>query len=197
MYVLHTDFAFLSALFCSFQHHYDFILIAVAMCACLLARACNVFPVAGVVNLVRRGRNQIPYNHQVMMWFSGLRGAIAFSLALEARETLPNGHILLTTTLVIVLFTVLVFGGFTTKMLQLLKISVGVSQHDTTRYTNRFLDFDRRYLKPFFTDRKPLEVCRRCVWCVVCVFNVCMCVSVSMCSMCKPLSVRMCFCVFI
>tara|TARA_R110002050_G_scaffold51140_5_gene117812 strand:- start:2784 stop:2954 length:171 start_codon:yes stop_codon:yes gene_type:complete len=55
-----------------------------------------------------------------MMWFAGLRGAIAFSLALDARDTTINGEVILTTTLVIVMFTVMLLGGSTTKVLQVI-----------------------------------------------------------------------------
>lgn len=64
----------------------------------------------------------MPMTQQVMMWFSGLRGALAFSLTLH----IPSGAATLikTTTLVIVFFTVLVLGGSTVPMLKALKIKV-------------------------------------------------------------------------
>jgi NhaP-type Na+/H+ or K+/H+ antiporter len=45
---------------------------------CLLARVFNIFPLAWVANLGRKV--PIPYKMQVVMWFAGLRGAIAFAL---------------------------------------------------------------------------------------------------------------------
>lgn len=62
-----------------------------------------------------------------MLWFSGLRGAMAFALAMDLRNRTSNGPIFLTTTLIIVLITVVVLGGLTTKMLELLNITMGVS----------------------------------------------------------------------
>ena len=52
---------------------------------------------------------------------AGLRGAIAFALAIRNTETEVR-QLIFTCTLVIVLVTVLINGGFTTLMLQLLKI---------------------------------------------------------------------------
>jgi hypothetical protein len=53
-----------------------------------------------------------------MLWFSGLRGAIAFSLALDARDSSPNGSVILTTTLVIVFISVIGLGALTTTALK-------------------------------------------------------------------------------
>lgn len=48
------------------------------MIFCLFARIFNIFPLSYMANW---GRNQvIPFKMQVVMWFAGLRGAIAFAL---------------------------------------------------------------------------------------------------------------------
>lgn len=88
----------------------------------LLARALNVFPMIAIVNANRKPVHKMPMTQQFMMWFSGLRGALAFSLTLH----IPSGAATLikTTTLVIVFFTVLVLGGATVPMLKALKIKV-------------------------------------------------------------------------
>ena len=59
-------------------------------------------------------------NQQVMMWFSGLRGAVAVSLALELKDALDhsesdNGDGLVGTCFIIVLITVFGLGCTTTK----------------------------------------------------------------------------------
>jgi solute carrier family 9 (sodium/hydrogen exchanger), member 8 len=57
----------------------------------------------------------IPFRMQVVMWFAGLRGAIAFALSLNV----PTEHktSIVTCTMVIVIFTTLVLGGFTEPLL--------------------------------------------------------------------------------
>merc|ERR1711974_446887 len=110
---------------------YDFMLILFAIIFCLLGRAVNIFPMSFFVNLRNNGessrrKREIPLSHQLMLWFSGLRGAMAFALAVDLRNRTSNGPVLLTTTLIIVLCTVVILGGLTTKALEVLKIDMGV-----------------------------------------------------------------------
>jgi solute carrier family 9 (sodium/hydrogen exchanger), member 8 len=162
-------FAYLGLAMFTFSHDYNIGLIITAIFACFIARAANVFPVSALINLARgKRRPPIPFKQQFVMFFGGLRGAIAFSLALDTVDTLHhNGDVILTTTLVIVLFTVLFLGGFTTKLLDALDIETGVDPaRETTQYrsfvhTSALMQFDRRYLKPFFTRRKYTDELRR------------------------------------
>eukprot|EP01048_Picozoa_sp_COSAG05_P016596 COSAG05_NODE_2157_length_3459_cov_2.428274_2_plen_464_part_00 len=70
----------------------------------------------------------VPQAFQHMLCFSGLRGAIAFALALKARDAYSKrsdgsegaGGAILTTTLVIILFSVLVLGGLTATVMEYL-----------------------------------------------------------------------------
>merc|ERR1712137_599053 len=107
----------------------------------------------------RRNR-RISYAHQMMMWYSGLRGAMAFALAMDLRNRTDNGPIFLTTTLIIVLCTVILLGGFTTKMLELLHISMGdnLTESETPYVESWWQRFDRKYTKPIFTrEATPRE----------------------------------------
>jgi len=52
---------------------------------------------------------------------AGLRGAIAFSLALNLKNMVKNYEIILTTTLTVVIFTIVVFGGGTFPLIQLIE----------------------------------------------------------------------------
>lgn len=58
---------------------------------------------------------------QHLMVFSGLRGALAFALAIRNTATKPR-QLILTTTLVVVIVTVILCGGLTSQMARLLKI---------------------------------------------------------------------------
>ncbi|XVF75124.1 hypothetical protein PTKIN_Ptkin13bG0162300 [Pterospermum kingtungense] len=89
-----------------------------------VARAANVFSCAYLVNLVRPAHRQIPLKHQKALCYSGLRGAMAFALALQSVHDLPEGHgqIIFTATTAIVVLTVLLIGGSTGTMLEALQV---------------------------------------------------------------------------
>ncbi|KAF2404551.1 sodium/hydrogen exchanger 3 [Trichodelitschia bisporula] len=99
-----------------------------------VARWCAVFPLSRLINSFlryrarRRGNpgsaEEIPYSHQVMLFWAGLRGAVGVALA--AGLTGPNGYVLRATVLVVVVLTVIIFGGTTARMLEILNIRTGV-----------------------------------------------------------------------
>jgi NhaP-type Na+/H+ or K+/H+ antiporter len=62
-------------------------------------------------------------NTQLCLWYCGLRGAVAYALAMKAAATLGEpGQAMLSSTLFVVMFTVLLMGGSTTHVLQKLGI---------------------------------------------------------------------------
>lgn len=105
------------------KHHFDVVYIAGAFVAIFLGRFLNVYPLSAVLNIGRTVR--IPGNLQHMMMFSGLRGAIAFALAI--RNTISESRqMILSTTLLIVIVTVIVNGGSTLSVLNWLGVPTGV-----------------------------------------------------------------------
>ncbi|RMC08167.1 hypothetical protein DUI87_15201 [Hirundo rustica rustica] len=100
----------------------------------------------------------------------GLRGAMAFALAIRDTATYAR-QMMFSTTLLIVFFTVWVFGGGTTAMLSCLNIRVGVdadqenvgvpeSERRSTKAESAWLfrmwyNFDHNYLKPLLTHSGP------------------------------------------
>jgi sodium/hydrogen exchanger 8 len=84
---------------------------------CMLARACNIYPCSYILN---KGGANIDSKKQFTMWFAGLRGAIAFVLALKSKEDFKdgNGDTILTTTILIIFFTVFVMGGYIWPLLE-------------------------------------------------------------------------------
>jgi sodium/hydrogen exchanger 8 len=75
----------------------------------LASRACSIFPLSFLLNYFRE--HQITKKMQFIMWFSGLRGAIAFALSLNLNIDDEVRHIIVTSTLILVLFTTLILGG--------------------------------------------------------------------------------------
>jgi len=152
-------FLYLGLAIFSFGHEYNTSLIFISLVSIFIARAANIFPIAWLVNYFRV-KNKIPKNQQIMLWFAGLRGAIAMALSLDVPidATRP---VIFTTTLVIVLFTVLLMGGSTPTILAKLQIPMGGHGGEApggedpaevaARPEDKFSSFDRLYLKPFFT----------------------------------------------
>lgn len=105
------------------KHHFDIAYVAGAFVAIFLGRFLNVYPLSAILNIGRTVR--IPGNVQHMMMFSGLRGAIAFALAI--RNTISESRqMILSTTLLIVILTVIVNGGSTMAVLNWLGVPTGV-----------------------------------------------------------------------
>eukprot|EP00730_Choanoeca_flexa_P001767 TRINITY_DN10773_c0_g1_i4.p1 TRINITY_DN10773_c0_g1~~TRINITY_DN10773_c0_g1_i4.p1 ORF type:complete len:632 (+),score=128.32 TRINITY_DN10773_c0_g1_i4:96-1991(+) len=97
-------------------------LIVFTIMLCLLGRAFNIFPLSAIVNGSSKGL--LTARMQFIMWFSGLRGAIAFALAIHLPTTLfshQTRNVLITTTLVVVLVTIVVFGCSTVPLLHCLR----------------------------------------------------------------------------
>ena len=86
-----------------------------ALLSMLISRAVNIFPISLLMNLLRKN-TKIPFRHMIMLWFAGLRGAMAFALALD------QAPVILTTVLVMCVVTVVVFGGLTGTMLKVCAI---------------------------------------------------------------------------
>ena len=62
----------------------------VALVALAVSRAANVWPCTWLVNYFRPPELRIPAGQQLMIWFSGMRGAMAFAMALRALDELSR-----------------------------------------------------------------------------------------------------------
>ena len=118
--------------------NYDPLFSVLALLFCLLGRALNIFPLSAIANICRSGGSamdrsrrsssstgsqgatssgdrKITFQMQCVLWFAGLRGAIAFALAMNMPG--PNREVYATVTLSICIFTTVVCGGLTERML--------------------------------------------------------------------------------
>ncbi|KAH0579999.1 hypothetical protein H2248_002817 [Termitomyces sp. 'cryptogamus'] len=103
--------------------------IAITTVAVVFTRYAAVFPLSEAINLFQkhaRGQRteELPHSYQMMLFWAGLRGAVGVALA--AGFTGKNAQVLRTTVLVVVVLTVLLFGGTTARMLEVLGIRTGV-----------------------------------------------------------------------
>ncbi|KFO87629.1 Sodium/hydrogen exchanger 7, partial [Buceros rhinoceros silvestris] len=176
------------ALFTFQKHIFSPVFIIGAFIAIFLGRAAHIYPLSFLLNLGRR--HKISWNFQHMMMFSGLRGAMAFALAI--RDTATYSHqMMFSTTLLIVFFTVWIVGGGTTPMLSWLNIRVGVDPDQDPPTTNDsfqvlqgvnserrnrtkqesawlfrlWYSFDHNYLKPILTHSGPPLTTTLPTWC--------------------------------
>uniref|UniRef100_A0A4W4DNV6 Sodium/hydrogen exchanger n=1 Tax=Electrophorus electricus TaxID=8005 RepID=A0A4W4DNV6_ELEEL len=162
-------FSYMGLALFTFQNHvFCPIFIIGAFIAIFIGRASNIYPLSFLLNLGRR--HKIGRNFQHMMMFAGLRGAMAFALAIRDTATYAR-QMMFTTTLLIVFFTVWVFGGGTTPMLSWLHIRVGVdpdqdlqpcgenfqtkTKQESAWLFRLWYTFDHNYLKPILTHSGP------------------------------------------
>uniref|UniRef100_A0A8B9IU91 Sodium/hydrogen exchanger n=1 Tax=Amazona collaria TaxID=241587 RepID=A0A8B9IU91_9PSIT len=155
-------FSYMGLALFTFQNHvFNPTFVVGAFLAIFLGRAANIYPLSFLLNLGRR--NKIGTNLQHMMMFAGLRGAMAFALAIRDTATYAR-QMMFSTTLLIVFFTVWVFGGGTTAMLSCLNIRHGVPHccpcipplsSPASPYSCFFLNLLCSYLKPLLTHSGP------------------------------------------
>jgi len=90
-------FAYLGLAIFSFKHQVELSFVIWAIVLCLIGRACNIFPLAFLVNKFRE--HKINNKMQFIMWFSGLRGAISYALSLHLNlDSQEKRHVIITTT---------------------------------------------------------------------------------------------------
>ncbi|KAI8381054.1 sodium/hydrogen exchanger 3 [Radiomyces spectabilis] len=110
---------------------YKPIFILVTTIVICIARYLSVAPLSLLINWISRAFRRpepLPRSHQVMLFWSGLRGAVAFALA--SGITGESASAMRITILAVVVLTVLIFGGTTNRMLQVLEIRTGVTEMD-------------------------------------------------------------------
>lgn len=112
---------------------YQPLFIIVTVLAVCAARWMAVFPLSRAINWFLRYRarragreatDELPYSYQAMLFWAGLRGAVGVALA--ALLTGKERFALKATVLVVVVLTVIIFGGTTARMLEILGIRTGV-----------------------------------------------------------------------
>jgi len=115
-------FAYLGMAIFSFQHRLVPSFLIWTIILILIGRALNIYPLAWFINHFRETR--ISRKMQFVMWFSGLRGAIAYAVSLHLDiEDSDQRRTIITTSLCVVLFTILVLGGSTYPLVKWMKVS--------------------------------------------------------------------------
>ncbi|CDO92092.1 unnamed protein product [Kluyveromyces dobzhanskii CBS 2104] len=135
------------ALFTEVELVYKPMLIIITAISICVARWSAVIPLSNFVNWFYRMKtlrsmglnansdpeysipDEIPYQYQMMVFWAGLRGAVGVALAMGIQGEFK--FTLLATVLVVVVLTVIIFGGTTASMLEILNIKTGcVDEND-------------------------------------------------------------------
>mmetsp|Transcript_38347 Transcript_38347/g.98738 ORF Transcript_38347/g.98738 Transcript_38347/m.98738 type:complete len:536 (-) Transcript_38347:133-1740(-) len=146
-------------------------LIIVTILICLVTRVMNVLPNIAIVNAFRPKHHKINAKFQLVIWYSGLRGAMAFALSVKAMIAFrTNGVMIMTLTIFVVIVTVIFIGGGTSALLTKLDVKERSVEEETNNYDgsgllkrgggksseSSFAKLDRRFLRKFLT-RGPKE----------------------------------------
>ncbi|XP_026880320.1 sodium/hydrogen exchanger 8 isoform X1 [Electrophorus electricus] len=128
-------FAFLGLSIFSFPHKFEFSFVIWCIVLVLVGRAVNIFPLSFLLNFFRD--HKITPKMMFIMWFSGLRGAIPYALSLHlGLEPIEKRQLIGTTTIVIVLFTILLLGGGTMPLMRILDIEESQSRRRNKKDVN-------------------------------------------------------------
>jgi sodium/hydrogen exchanger 8 len=129
---------------------WDVAFCVIAVLACLLGRAVNTFGISLLINgcsQCKKKKNKLSFKMQFIIWFAGLRGAIAFALAFTMPEEEGwNREAIVTTTLVVVFFTTIVIGGLTEPVIRKVRVQATDEEEDdilkaNTGYSHMDLEF--------------------------------------------------------
>lgn len=98
---------------------------------CIVYRFLSVFFLTLIANKFMQSIRRINFGEQLLMAYGGLRGAIAFSLAISLNEhNFGNHRLFITTTLFIILFTVFILGSTTKPVIKWLNVKLASDRAD-------------------------------------------------------------------
>lgn len=176
-------FIFLGIVLVNKRHVWNTGFVVWSAALCLVYRFITVFGLTYIVNMFGRVK-KINLEEQFIMAYGGLRGAVAFSLVIMLSACkFPNYETFVTTTLVIVLFTVFIQGASVKPLVNLLKIRLqqtegeklireinsklvdnimlGIEEitgHRGGNYWKQFMEqIDEKYLKPLLQHKSAQD----------------------------------------
>ena len=140
--------------------------VACALVNLNFARFLNIFIVSKLVNRTRSDDTRITGKQQFVMWIAGLRGAMAYALALDSSKEGESGKVMLIITLLYALFTILGVSSFLNPIMEKCQVTnsdpsegpvptqsvVSFINRNTrvSRFKRIFANFDKYYFSPLF-----------------------------------------------
>ncbi|EHB02269.1 Sodium/hydrogen exchanger 8 [Heterocephalus glaber] len=150
-------FAFLGLSIFSFPHKLEISFVIWCIVLVLFGRAVNIFPLSYLLNFFRD--HKITPKMMFIMWFSGLRGAIPYALSLHLDlEPMEKRQLIGTTTIVIVLFTILLLGGSTMPLIRLMDIEDAKARRRSKKDVNLSKTEKMLLQPPFLRKESPSAV---------------------------------------
>jgi NhaP-type Na+/H+ or K+/H+ antiporter len=120
------------------QEKFSSVFMISVLFSCIAARAVGVFLPSLFVGVCRYFDMRINMKQLLIIWFSGsIRGAIAFALSLQINPSIsPNSGLLVSSTLVVVLVTTLLFGGLMSIFTKFIGIKEETTNQSQLDYSN-------------------------------------------------------------
>uniref|UniRef100_A0AC35F8Q9 Sodium/hydrogen exchanger n=2 Tax=Panagrolaimus sp. PS1159 TaxID=55785 RepID=A0AC35F8Q9_9BILA len=134
-------FMFLGLSTVSSNHHWDTYFIVITIASCLFYRTFGIIIECTVLNRFRT--KKFTALDQFVLSYGGLRGAIAFGLAVSMPEMIAAKSMFLTTTIIVIFFTVFIQGISIRSLLNWLKVEKA-EEHEISliqNVYNRYFDY--------------------------------------------------------
>ncbi|XP_074594207.1 Na(+)/H(+) exchanger protein 7-like isoform X1 [Brevipalpus obovatus] len=120
-------FLFLGMVLVRDDHIWDSGFVLLSTLFCIIYRFISVFFLTFFANHYFQRLRVVNFSEQVLMAYGGLRGAIAFCLAIMLdRQTIGQANLFITATLFVILFTVFIMGSTTKPIVRFLQVKIHI-----------------------------------------------------------------------
>ena len=142
---------------------YDWFLISMTCLGCIIARALATVVLTFILNLLRPESDRISYKSQLVIWNAGLRGAVAYALAVSSsmpKVDMKKTNLMITTVHASVIFTILFHGMLTVPIVKLTGLAGLSRQLSEPRAARKKIHsiwsrLDKHYIIPFISFPRP------------------------------------------
>ena len=155
-------YSFLGLAFWSFKHHWQWGFTLLMLLMLFVSRALTVFPLVSITNCFTKKEKRLDIRSQLFMSLTGLRGAIAFGLALSAEnnESIHSGPVFVSVALFLIVSTVFIFGNFSEYLFFWIGVPSDTPETTSTTpssptrtITKRVLGLEKRFIAPLLRHR--------------------------------------------